>query len=71
MTSRLADTRRTDGEAHAHEIEALHHAELRELQGRLLAQQLEYLYERSPFYRRKLDDAGRPHLTFRGLEVAS
>ena len=53
---------------HAHSVESLPHTEVQALQERLLREQLRYLYERSPFYRRKLDAAGRPHTRLHSLD---
>lgn len=53
---------------HAHEIEAAAPHEVSRLQARLLKRQLEYLAARSPFYAKKLADAGRPDLSFESLE---
>jgi phenylacetate-CoA ligase len=68
VTARVADVQAARGEPHAHAVESIPGPELRSLQSRLLAEQLAYLYERSPFYRRKLEEAGRPDRTFRGLD---
>lgn len=52
---------------HAHPVESMPASDVRALQERLLQKQLAYLFERSPFHRRKLEEAGRPDLRFRTL----
>ena len=62
---------RVTGPAHAHAIESAPAAQTRELQAQLLRRQLAYLVERSPFHRRKLEEAGRPDLSFETLDDLS
>jgi phenylacetate-CoA ligase len=53
---------------HGHAIESVAPADIRVMQEQLLKQQLTYLFEHSPFHRRKLELAGRPDLSFRSLD---
>ena len=60
-------TVRGTGHDHAHPIESTPEAEIRARQAELLRGQLAYLAEHSPFHRRKLEEAGRPDLSFKTL----
>lgn len=53
---------------HAHEIESWDPARVADLQSSLLRRQIDYLWERSPFYREKLSVAGLPPDAIRSIE---